>query len=53
MAELSEPDLTFDIVESGCHGNYEVVPVRERSKEKIKLPAKTVSTCTQEQPSNK
>ena len=42
MAELPEPDLTFDLVETGCHGNYEVVPIYDRSKERIQLPLKTV-----------
>ena len=44
MAELPEPTLTFDIVETGCHGNFEVAPIREKTKEKVQLPAKTVST---------
>ena len=44
MAELPEPSLTFDLVETGCHGNFEVAPIREKTKEKVQLPAKTVST---------
>ena len=42
MADLPKPDLNFDLVETGCHGNFEVVPIRKKKNEKILLPAKTV-----------
>ena len=44
MAELPEPELTFDLVETGCHGNYEAIRTQDRSNERIKLPLKTVIT---------
>ena len=44
MAELPEPELTFDLVETGCHGNYEAIRTQDRSNERIKLPLKTVRT---------
>ena len=44
MAELSEPELSFDLVETGCHGNYEAIRTQDRSNERIKLPLKTVIT---------
>ena len=43
MAELPKPTLTFDLVETGCHGNFEVVPVGEWTQGKVQLPAKTVT----------
>lgn len=42
MADLPKPDLNFDLVETGCHGNFEVVPIRKKKNEKILLPAKTL-----------
>ena len=44
MAELPRPELTFDLVETGCHGNYEAIRTQDRSNERIKLPLKTVIT---------
>ena len=41
-ASLRDIDVTFDLVEVGCQGDVEVVPKRDRSKERVALPLKTV-----------
>ena len=43
-SDQQECDSSFDLVQCGCDGKFEIVPKTDRSGEKNKLPTKTVST---------